>query len=137
MSLWFPVLAQVVLTFSLLFYLGHLRIGCIRRGEVKIRDVALGQPNWPTRAIQVANCFRNQSETPILFYVLVVMCELNKLASPVLTAGAWLFILTRYLHAYVEVTRNYVPTRFKIFIVGTFTLLGLWAFAAAKLVSQS
>lgn len=137
MSLWLPVIAQVALMFGLLFYLGYLRVGYIARGEVKIRDVALGQPNWPVPARQVANCFNNQCETPILFYVLVVMCEMNKLASPVLTFGAWLFILTRYLHAFVEVTSNYVPRRFKIFVTGTFTLLGLWAFAVAKLVSQN
>ena len=58
-----PVFAQVALTFALLFWMGHVRFAAVRAGEVKVKDVALGQRAWPDRVQQVANAFHNQFET--------------------------------------------------------------------------
>ena len=53
-----PLFVQVVLTFVLLFWTGHLRVGAVRRGEVQPRDIALREPNWGKRA-------NRRSPTPI------------------------------------------------------------------------
>ena len=45
-----PVFVQVALTFALLFWMASARTRAVRRGETKIRDIALGQPAWPARA---------------------------------------------------------------------------------------
>ena len=66
-----PVFVQVALTFALLFWMGRSRIGLIKAGEVKVKDVALGERNWPTRTQQIANAYHNQFEMPVLFYALV------------------------------------------------------------------
>ena len=38
-----------------------------------MRDIALGQPDWPERPTQFGNAFHNQFELPVLFYVLTIL----------------------------------------------------------------
>lgn len=68
-----PVFIQVALTFALLIWMALARRETLVSGETKIRDIALGEPNWPKRATQIANCFANQFELPVLFYVLIAL----------------------------------------------------------------
>ena len=48
-----PVFVLVGLTFFLLLWMAGARRGALVGGETKIRDIALGQPNWPARATQI------------------------------------------------------------------------------------
>ena len=50
-----PLFVQVALTFVLLGLTGYSRVASVRRGETKIRDIALGQPNWPERITKAGN----------------------------------------------------------------------------------
>ena len=68
-----PVFVLVGLTFALLLGMVGTRRRALVGGETRIRDIALGQPNWPTRATQIGNCYRNQFELPLLFYVLIAL----------------------------------------------------------------
>jgi hypothetical protein len=68
-----PVFVQVGLTFALLFAMATARTQAIRAGETKLKDIALRQPNWPEHPTQIANCFSNQFELPVLFYVLIAL----------------------------------------------------------------
>src|SRR3712207_7717639 len=54
------------LTFVLLFWMAHARLGAVRRREVAIADIALGQPGWPKRATLIANAYHNQLQLPVL-----------------------------------------------------------------------
>jgi hypothetical protein len=45
-----------------------------------------------------------------------------------------LYVLTRYVHAYVHITSNYVPYRFQIFRAGLLILLGLTIWLIFKLL---
>src|SRR5882762_5726041 len=68
-----PVFVLVGLAFFLLIWMAGARLNALVGGETKIRDIALGQPNWPDRATQIGNCFANQFEIPVLFYVLIAI----------------------------------------------------------------
>jgi hypothetical protein len=68
-----PLFVEVILTFALLFCMAFLRTRAVTGGAVKIRDVALREPNWPADTTKVANAFHNQLELPMLFYVLAIM----------------------------------------------------------------
>src|SRR5436853_636480 len=46
-SVLLPLFVQVALTFVLMFWMGGVRTAAVRRGDVKMRDIALGQPGWP------------------------------------------------------------------------------------------
>ena len=54
-----PVFVLVGLTFALLLWMATARGRALAERETSFKDIALGQPNWPTRATQVGNCFSN------------------------------------------------------------------------------
>jgi hypothetical protein len=121
-----PVFVQVALTFALLFWAGGVRVGAVRSGAVKMRDVALRQPNWPARAMQITNAYENQLELPVLFYLLVTIAFFTAQMTATLVVLSWLFVLSRLLHALIHVTSNEVRRRFFVFAAGAMILLLMW-----------
>jgi len=131
-----PVCVQIALTFALLYWQGFVRVGHTRRGEVKVRDIALGQPNWPVQATKLGNAFMNQFQLPILFYALVAFALLTRKADLAFVVLSWLFVLSRLVHAYIFVTSNRVSRRFFAFTVGSLTLLVMWALFAIRILTS-
>ena len=129
-----PVFVQVALTIALGFWMAYERTASIRRGETKIRDVALRQPAWPQKATQVSNAFDSQFQIPLLFYVLVVFAWITRQADLVFLVMAWLFVLSRLVHAYIHTTSNHVPTRFRAYAVGLIVLALMWIIFAVRIL---
>ena len=128
-----PLFVQVILTLALGFWLGGLRTTALRRGQIKPRDIALGQPNWPQPILQVGNCFRNQFELPVLFYVLVLIAVFTTQADLVFVVLSWLFVVMRVVHAYVHTGRNDLRQRFRAFLAGALILMVMWLYVLLKL----
>jgi hypothetical protein len=131
-----PVFVQVALTFALLYWQGYVRVGHTRRGEVKLRDIALRQANWPEQATKLGNAFLNQLEIPILFYALVAFALLTRKADLAFVVLSWVFVLSRLVHAYIHVTSNRVSRRFFAYTVGTATLLVMWIIFALRVLAD-
>jgi len=121
-----PLFVQVVLTFALGFWLAGLRAPAVRRGEIKPRDIALREPNWPKHMLQVGNSYQNQFEVPVLFYVLTVLAIVTKQADLLFVVLAWVFVLSRVAHAYVHVTSNHLGRRGAWFGIGAVVLAIMW-----------
>jgi hypothetical protein len=121
-----PLFVEVILTFLLLFWLGPLRTRDFASGLVRPQDIALREPKWPQRTMQVANAFANQFELPVLFYVLTILAYVTHLAGVVFVVLAWVFVLFRCLHACVHVTSNVVRLRGALFIVSALVLAIMW-----------
>jgi hypothetical protein len=121
-----PLFVQIVLTFGLGFWLGYLGASALNRGEIAPRDVALREPNWPKRTMQVRNSYQNQLELPVLFYVLTVLAIITKHADLLFVVMAWIFVLLRLVHAFIHVTSNNLSRRGFWFGVGAFTLALMW-----------
>ena len=129
-----PVFVQVALTFALLVWMGRARMSSVRRGETKVRDIALRQPAWPAQATQISNCFDSQLQLPLLFYILVILAWVTRQADLIFVVMAWIFVLARLAHAYVHTTSNHVPTRFWVFAVGMLVLLLMWIIFAIRIL---
>ena len=121
-----PLFVQIGLTFILLFWLGRSRVSVIRAGDVKIKDIALGERSWPKRVQQVSNAFHNQLELPVLFYVLVTLAIITRKADMAFVVMSWLFVATRIAHAYVHTTSNRINLRFQLFLIGALILMLNW-----------
>src|SRR5205085_7993149 len=118
-----PLFVQVGLTFALLLAMVTARTGAIRSGETRLGDIALRQPNWPERPTQIANCFSNQFEIPVLFYVLIALALPLRHADLVIVVLAWLFVVTRLIHAGIFVVSNDVQQRSLAWFAGVLTVL--------------
>src|SRR5580698_7650987 len=90
-----PLFVMVTLTFVLLVMTGRARVGAIRGGEAKVKDIVLGQPNWPAPVIQVANSYNSQFQLPVLFYVLVILAAMLHKADLLFVTLSWIFVATR------------------------------------------
>lgn len=128
------VFVQVALTFALLFGMGRVRGAALKRGDVKMRDIALSEDAWDTRSKQASNSYRNQFEIPVLFYAVVAFAMITRKADLIFTVLAWVFVISRVVHAYVHVTSNHVSTRFRVFAVGVFVLLAMWIIFAVRIL---
>ena len=89
-----PLFVEVVLTFGLMFWHALLRAPRrFKRGETRLKDIALREPNWPARATQFAYAaFDNQFELPVLFYVLTILSIITHHADLVFVVLAWIFV---------------------------------------------
>jgi hypothetical protein len=129
-----PVFVLIALTFALNTWMGYLRTSSVRRGEVKIRDIALGERNWTKQTQQVNNAFHNQFELPVLFYVLVVLALFTRQADLLFVAMSWIFVAMRLLHAYIMVTTNHVPRRAQVHFIGFVVLVLMWIIFAVRIL---
>jgi hypothetical protein len=121
-----PLFVEVVLTLGLLLWLAVQRNRDLRSGAVKPSQIALREPNWPLRTQQVAHCFSNQFELPVLFYVLTVLSIITHHADLVFLVLAWVFVLTRLMHALVHTTSNVVIRRGAWYGFGAAALIIAW-----------
>lgn len=129
-----PLFVQVALTFVLLFTMGTLRVRALTRQEVRVGDVALGQPNWPERPTQVANAFHNQFQLPLLFYVLVALALVTRQSDLPFVILSWAFVLSRLAHAAIHTGSNRIAHRFYAFLAGAVLLLVMWILFALRLL---
>jgi hypothetical protein len=122
-----PLFVEVILTFALLFWLVPLRMHDFGSGVTRPESVALREPNWSKQALQVSYAFSNQFELPALFYVLTILAYVTHLAGLLFVVLAWVFVLFRYLHAYVHVTSNNVRLRGALYGISAIVLAIMWA----------
>lgn len=132
----YPVFIQVALTFLLAYATGGARYFAIKSGQVKIRDIVLGQRAWPKKLQQLGNTLNNQWETPILFYAGVAFALILGAQSPALLPLAWAWVGFRILHAVIYVTSNKLLFRFLAFVTGATILLAFWIILAVEILSR-
>ena len=129
-----PVFVLVGLTFALLLGMATMRTRALTGGETKMKDVALREPNWPTRAAQIGNCFSNQFEIPVLFYILIAIALPLRHADLVIVLLSWVFVVTRFVHAGIFVTSNDLRQRGPAWFAGVLVLFAMWLYFALKML---
>ena len=129
-----PVFVLVGLAFLLLLWMATARTRALRARETRLKDIALGQPNWPERVAQIGNCFSNQFEVPLLFYILIALALPLRHADLFIVLMSWVFVVTRFAHAGIFVTSNNVQQRGLAWFAGVLVLLAMWIYFALKML---
>jgi hypothetical protein len=129
-----PVFVLVGLTFVLLLWMAGARRNTLVSRETKVRDIVLGQPNWPVRATQIGNCYKNQFELPVLFYILIAIALPLRHADLVIVWLSWVFVVTRLVHAGIFVSSNDLNRRSLAWFAGVLVLLVMWIYFALKIL---
>jgi hypothetical protein len=131
-----PLFLEVILTFALLFWLAPLRTWDFSSGVARPENVALREPNWSQRSLQVAYSYGNQFELPVLFYVLTILAWMTRRADVVFVVLAWIFVIFRYLQAYVHVTSNQIRLRGAFFGVSALVLAIMWVIYMVEILTS-
>jgi len=123
-----PLLAQVLLTFIVLYIMGRQRVDEIKRKRVhpqrtKVRSKAR---EVFEDAEAASDNYHNQMESPVLFYVAILLTLMLMIQDYVIVALAWIFVASRYLHAFIHITYNRVLHRFSVFVFSSLVLFAIW-----------
>jgi hypothetical protein len=129
-----PVFVLVGLTFVLLIGTFGVRRNALVSRQTRIPDIVLGQSNWPARATQVGNCYNNQFELPLLFYILIALALPLRHADLFIVLMSWVFVVTRLVHAGVFVTSNDLRQRSLAWFAGALVLFAMWLYFALKIL---
>jgi hypothetical protein len=132
-GIFWPVLAQVLLVYGVYALIFLRRRQAIRAGSVKVSQFRENRDE-PAESLFVRNNLANQFELPVLFYAACICLFLIGAAGTVAQALAWLFVASRYVHAYIHTTSNRIGLRQPAFTAG-FLVLGLmWVWFALHLI---
>ena len=133
-SILLPMVVQVLLTFILLFWMIGLRLQALRRGQVRAESIALRESKWPPRVIQIGNAFHNQLEVPVLFYVVMLLALETQTLDLFILVLAWMFVVSRIVHAWIHVTSNQLEHRTPVFLVGAIAVLLIWIIVIGRVI---
>ena len=123
-----PLLAQVALTFIVMIIMYRKRVSemkskRIHPQRIKTRSAAHGVLLDSEGA---ANNYSNLFESPVLFYVAILLTLILMVQDTILVALAWTYVSSRYAHSFIHITYNRVMHRFSVFIFSNFVLLAMW-----------
>ena len=122
-----PVLAMAALTFIVWLRMYFMRIGQMKRERIHPQAVATSaQAAAKLTDSRAADNFRNLFELPVLFYAAVLVAAQAGLVTPLVLGLAWLFVLLRVLHSWIQCTYNKVMHRFQVYVAGGAVLWVLW-----------
>ena len=132
--IFWPMLAQVGLTYGIYALVSRRRIAAIGAGEAKVGDFRIPLRE-PERSASAVRNLINQYELPVLFFVCCLTLYVLGAADAAAIISAWSFVLSRFMHAYVHVGSNRVRYRRPLFIGGFFALLAMWALVVLRLIA--
>ena len=122
-----PVVALVVLTAIVGLMMVVYRNVAIIRGTASARYFKTFTADMPAEWVErPTRTYMNLLELPVLFYVVCLLMLTTGRFDSVQVSLAWLFVITRYVHAFIYIGFNHVPLRFTAFLTGVITLAVIW-----------
>lgn len=124
-AIFWPMLAHVALIYGVYFLISRRRIQAISAGSAKAAQFRENQVE-PSESLFVRNNLANQFELPMLFYPLCVSLYVTDGVNLFTVILAWLFVASRYIHAWIHTTTNRIRHRRPSFIIGWLVMGVLW-----------
>ena len=128
LELIYPMAAMVLLTIIVLYRMVRGRFAAVRSGAVDARfyKTHQGDNTEPREVAQHARHFTNLFENPVLFYVACIVAMVSGLGGIPMLALAWLFVVTRIVHAVIHLTSNRIPQRIAAYASSWTVLAAMW-----------
>jgi hypothetical protein len=125
MSTLTPVLALIVWTFVMWFWMYATRIPAMRAAGIDARLVKRKDDidALPVKVKQVADNYNHLHEQPTIFYALAIYSHLAGTADPTNVTLAWVYVGLRVVHSLIQGTINFTPVRFVVFALASLTLM--------------
>lgn len=131
--IYWPVMAQLLIPILVLLLNGKRKSADVKSGNFDREKAAMNNEAWSKPVVLTSKSLANQFQLPVIFYVLcLVLASIDAVTMTILVV-AWIFVVTRYGHAYVHVSTNYVPVRMRAFLLGALFLFVLFALTVRAL----
>ncbi len=85
-----------------------------------------GSNAWETVEPRISANLSNQFESPLFFYAACLLLVQSATESPVAILLAWLFVLGRLVHSYVQIMTENIRLRGIVFTINFVATVGLW-----------
>ena len=121
----YPAFSMIFLTFFIYLKNRLDASNAYKSGEVDGQYFKTYDGKAPCYLQTSRQTLKNQFELPVIFYFLIVLLFINDTITIYELILSWTFAVSRYLHAFIRLTSNYVPYRAKTFTFGYFTLIVL------------
>lgn len=128
-AIFWPVMAQVLLTYVVYVVMSSRRIGAVKAGTAKPSDFKVPSVD-PEPSATAARNLTNQFELPVLFFAACLSLFVTGGAGMAAVIVAWAFVLARAAHAWIHLTTNRIRPRRMLFIVGLAINLVQWLLLA-------
>lgn len=128
-AIFWPMLLQVALIYAVYVLMFFRRKAAVEAGSVRISDFRENR-NEPPESLFVRNNLANQFELPVLFFAVCLALYVTNGANWLTVALAWVFALSRCVHAAIHVTSNRIRYRQPAFTLGFLALFVLWVWFA-------
>jgi hypothetical protein len=128
-AIFWPVLAQVLLTYVVYVVMSSRRIGAVKAGNARPSDFKVPSIE-PEPSATAARNLTNQFELPVLFFAACLSLFVTGGAGMAAVILAWAFVLARAAHAWIHLTTNRIRQRRMLFVVGLTINLVQWLLLA-------
>ncbi len=128
-AIFWPMIAHVLLVYIVYAIMAQRRFGAVRSGAVKASQYRL-RGNEPEASAAVSGNLMNQFELPVLFHVLCLALYVTNGVNFLTLVLMWLFVASRYIHAFVHTTSNTLVLRHNAFLFGAVVLALCWIWFA-------
>ncbi len=126
MSILQPVMAMVVLTLAVFFWMLITRIPAMMKNRVhpqKGQDTRKLREHLPHAVNRVANNYNHLFEQPVVFYVICLSAALLQSVDSTLVICAWVYVAIRVAHSIVQGGFDIVVIRFYLFLASWAVLM--------------
>ncbi len=131
-AIFWPMIAHVALFIGLYGLLSTRRQQAVKDGSATVAQFRENRDE-PPQSLFVRNSIANQTELPPLFHIVCIALFVTGGVGIVTLALAWIFAISRYVHAYIHVTSNRIRYRRPAFVAGFVSLVLLWTALALHL----
>lgn len=124
-AIFWPMIAHVVLVYGVYGLMAFRRKRAVEMGSAKVSQFRENRDE-PSESLFARNSLANQFELPMLFHVCcLAMFATGGVGATVLVL-AWVFVVSRYVHAVIHVTTNRIRHRQPAFVAGFLSLAAMW-----------
>lgn len=131
----YPMFIMVLLTVIIAMRMLQLRYRAVLQDNLNPAYFRLNRGGKPPEyMLRVEQHYINLFESPVLFYVIVVLIYILQFVNVVSLSLAWGYVLSRLGHAYIHTGQNRVLQRRNVFLVSVTLLITLWCYVFVRLL---
>ena len=137
LSLIYPMLALVLLTFAVAVVMFRARVRSVREGRTPIGYFGLFQgAHEPEFVVKPTRHFSNLFEAPTLFYAGCLAAMVAGVTGRLMVGLAWAYVAARLVHAAIHLGGNRIRYRATSYFIGWVFLLALWICLGVAVASR-
>ena len=124
--IYYPCFALFFLSACVLLRMGYLRVQAVKGGMDAKFYKTYDNGSEPRLAAQASRNFINLLEAPTLFYMVCLFALSAKMVDHLFLWLAWAYVIIRYVHSAVHLTKNILPLRMILYFM-SWTVLFIMA----------